>query len=134
MHEVDDAGPTSQGGQERDAILHIDDDVGAQATGQSRQLRPWEDSEAPTAPGVGDPSDHLVGDGPRIGRRANRHLVAARDEPLGHFGEVFLGATGLGVGKIPPREEENAIAGAHECPGVRVGSRLAVDWATHTDH
>ena len=111
VHQHHDARAGEQPGQERHAVLHLEDGVeAAEPTGGQEECGPQVDGQVPTPADVTDPVAGLGLRGSRITRGEHRESGAAGVEAPGDLGDVELRTAGLGVPRIAPVEHEDVVA------------------------
>ena len=123
MHVVDkhdDRLPGSETGEERQAILDVDDGINTteSAGGQHRQSA-GVDAEAGTPPDEPDAVAYLVARGEIVLRAEDRHSCAVINQPPSDPLEIELCAAAFGVGCVSPTEKDNVAILERHGAGLR---------------
>jgi hypothetical protein len=123
VHVVDehDHPPGHQPAEERQPVLHVDDDV--RAVAQQVGHGPQVDPEVAAAAPVPDAGAHLVGRGAVVGGAQHPYVVAAQRQAGRHLLDVPLGTAALGVRRVAPVEDGDPQGGDWHASPRRPGSR-----------
>ena len=111
VHQDHHAGAGEQPGQERHAVLYLQDGIqSAEAAEDQQQRCPQVDGEVPATAAVADAFAGLVGRSARIARGEHRDVGPGRPQPTGDLVDVELRTPALRVPEVAPVEDENPVA------------------------